>query len=209
MTDEPPLLSRTETMGDDSPTVLERLGLTARQHRALTALLAAGALVAAGAVGAQWWRSRPVPPAPQPFAGVVVTVQSTGQGGVVLERTPITEGGVTGVAKVVLELKATLQSGRRAVGRVQGIIGSGVTATEASGMPPIDAGSSSVGLVYATLDCGTALADPLSYRLTLDLELRGPNGPVAGTVEAPLGGVQEEWMALLSKACVTTAAADR
>jgi len=206
MTDgsSPPPLSRTETLGDDSPTVLQRVAENVRRHRILTGLAGALILVVAVAGGAQWWRSRPVPPPPQPFAGVAVTVQSTGQGGVVLERTPITHGGVTGVARVVLEIKATLRSGRRSVGRVEGIIGTGITATEAPGLPPIDSGSSSVGLVYATVDCGTALADPLSYRLVVALELRGPTGPETGNIEAPLGGVQDEWMTLLTKACAVS-----
>lgn len=201
MTDDAsqPLL-REETLGDDSPTWTQRTAHRARQHPVVSALAALAVVACAAAGITAWWINRPVEREPGPYDAVTVTVQSTGQGGVVLDRTLITDGGLTATARTVLELKTTLIGPDTVVGRIRGIVGSGIQSSNARGIPQITSGGSSVGLVNSTITCPTALADQQSYRLVIDLSDTSAIRP-PGIIEVPLGGVQDEWMTLLRQAC--------
>ena len=198
MTGDLPRLDRVETLGDDSPTLVERVGGLARRHPLLTAAISlAAALTAVGVVGL-WWVARPVPLTPTPFDAVRVSIASTGMGGVVTGRTLIAEGGAVDTATVVLEMKASLAGSTGVTGRIRGIIGSGIQSSSAGNIPSVQSGDSVVGIVTSTISCGTALADESSYRLVVDLS----DGSLTSLAEAPLDGVQDEWISLLNRACL-------
>ena len=193
MTD--PVLGQSESLGDDSPTVIERSLSWAAAHRAWSALIVGAlALVLAGGVTA-WWRSQPPPPGP--FDAVPLLVKSTGMGGVVRDQVVNTESGGITSAVVALELKASVTGEPTLLGTVHGITGVGVTTTDAQGIPVIIGGGSSVGVVHAAVSCATAFSDELSYRLVISLS----DDVHTQTRDVPLGEVQPEWIALLRRVC--------
>ena len=197
--DEPPHLDRFETLGDDSPTASRRVSTWAAHHRALTTLIVIAAVLASAAVAVRWWQSRPVPHVPSVLDSVSIAIQGTGMGGVVTQRTRVDDNGATSTATVVLELKVTLTAPPGTVGQVSGIVGPGIASSNAHNIPPILANSSSVGIVTSTLECPTAMNDPLSARLSL--EITSDSSPTPLPLEVPLGDVSSGWTTLVGSAC--------
>ncbi len=197
--DEPPHLDRFETLGDDSPTASQRAATWADAHRGLTALIAVAAVLAGAGIAFRWWQSRPAPHVASVLDSVSVGIQGTGMGGVVTQRTRAVDSGATGTATVVLEIKVTLTAPPGTVGDVAGIVGPGIASTNAHNIPPIMAGSSSVGIVTSTLECPTAVDDPHSARLSLQITSDSISTPLP--LELSLGDVSSAWATLVGNAC--------
>ena len=202
-----PSLDRVETLGDDSPSLIERVRSAASQHRGIaTGLVIVGVviLIAAAAFAFNRWRSTPAEIPPGPLASASLSVTSTGQGGVVIDRQLSASGGTVTGATVRLEVKATLTGPRSAVGRVVGIVGPGVGSTDAAGIPPVASGDSAVGLVTASVECATAPgsvdSDELTMAVTMPPATSGQR-PAEAHIMAPLGSAGQEWAALVRTAC--------
>jgi len=199
MTDDLPPLERVETIGDDTPTLSERLGGLRRAHPWASGLLALALVAVVGVTGAVVWRSasttEPPPPPTRPD-GPLVRVASTGEGGGVRDRL-VDADGTTVI--VLIEVKVTIIGPSGLVGHVRGISGPGVQSSSARGIPPVMSGSSSVGLVASTVRCSD-IGTGADYRLLVDTV-----APLTSVVPAPLQGaldsVEPEWMALLARAC--------
>ena len=178
-----PSLDRVETLGDDTPGLVERLGTAARNHpRGATALLGVGALLVLTVVGIVVWRwlNAPAEVPPGPLDSAALAVSSTGQGGVVIDRRFPPSGGSVDQATVRLEMKVTLTTPPGAVGMVLGMVGPGIGTSDAAGIPPISSGNSVVGLVTATVNCATAPGSVESDQLATREEIKAVLAEIAG-----------------------------